>query len=112
MLGLAAQQFEITRRVDAFELLVARVARSQGLRQNAARLQARLHGLDSVGALGVDDLAEVIPVKGIDDELQPECLTGLHGSAAAWCTCWYAFASFFKPGSASSRLYAAVAFEH
>ena len=36
MLGLAAQQLEITRRVHALELLVARVARAQGLRQNAA----------------------------------------------------------------------------
>jgi hypothetical protein len=36
----------------------------------------------------MDYVAQMIPVEGIDDELQPECfvVTGLHGSAAALTT--------------------------
>jgi hypothetical protein len=36
----------------------------------------------------MDHVAQVIPVEGIDDELQPECLVAgaLHGSAAALTT--------------------------
>jgi hypothetical protein len=70
------------------ELLVAGVARGEGVGEHAVRSQAPPDRLDAIGPLGMDDVAEMIPVEGIDDELQPECLVAgdLHGPAAALTT--------------------------
>jgi hypothetical protein len=70
------------------ELLVACVASGKGVGEYAVRSQAPPDRLDAIGPLGMDYVAKMIPVEGIDDELQPECLLagGLQGSAAALTT--------------------------
>jgi hypothetical protein len=70
------------------ELLVAGVASDEGVGEHAVRSQTPPDRLDAIGPLGMDYVAQMIPVEGIDDELQPECLVAgiLHGSAAALTT--------------------------
>jgi hypothetical protein len=70
------------------ELLVAGVASGEGVDEHAVRSQTPPDRLDAIGSLGIDYAAEMIPVEGIDNELQPECLVAgdLHGSAAALTT--------------------------
>jgi hypothetical protein len=86
--GLAPHEFDIRRRVHPRELLVAGVASGEGVDEHAVHSQALPNGLDAIGPLGMRYVAEMIPVEGIDDELQPECLAAgdLHGSAAALTT--------------------------
>ena len=70
------------------ELLVARVASGEGVAEYVFGSQAPPDQRDAIGPLGMDYVAQVIPVEGIDDELQPECLVAgaLQGSAAALTT--------------------------
>jgi hypothetical protein len=86
--GLAPHEFDIRRRVHPREFLVARVASGEGVGEHALRVQAPPDRLDAIGSLWMDYVAQMIPVEGIDDELQPECLVAgdLHGSAAALTT--------------------------
>lgn len=75
--------------MHAGDFFVARIARRQGCGEYAARPETRLNGLDALGTLGMRYAAQMIPVKGIDDELQPECLAEVdpHLSDAAFSTC-------------------------
>lgn len=86
--GLAPHEFDIRRRVHPRELLVASVASGEGVDEHALRSQASPDLLDAIGPLGMDYAAQMIPVEGIDDDLQPECLVAgdLHGPAAAFTT--------------------------
>jgi hypothetical protein len=72
--------------VNPRDLLVASVARSERVLQQPGGPQILGNGRDPFGPLGMDDVAQMIPVEGIDDELQPECLAaaGLHGLDAAF----------------------------
>jgi hypothetical protein len=86
--GLAPHEFDVRWRMHPRELLVARVASGEGIGEHAFGSQAPPDRLDAIGPLGMDYGAKVLPVEGIDDELQPECLAAgdLHGSAAALTT--------------------------
>jgi len=72
-LDVTLYQVVIALRMDALDLGVGRIARSDLFRQNAARAQAGSNGFDTVGALGMSDAPQVIAVVRIGDELQPEC---------------------------------------
>ena len=47
-----------------------------GVGQDSELAQTLADGLDTIGPLGMQRAANVIPVEGIDYELQPECLAG------------------------------------
>jgi hypothetical protein len=70
------------------EFLVAGVASGEGVGEHAVCSQKTPDRLDAIGPLGMNYVAQMIPVEGIDDELQPECLVAgdLHGPAAALTT--------------------------
>jgi len=74
--------------VHPSELLIPRIASGQEVDEHAVRAQTSPDSLDAIGPLGMDYVAQMIPIEGIDDEFQPECLVvgGLHGSAAALTT--------------------------
>jgi hypothetical protein len=70
------------------DLVIAGIASGEAVDQHAVRCQTLRDGFNAIGPLRMDDVAQMIPVKGIDDELQPDFLLlgDLHGSAAAFCT--------------------------
>jgi hypothetical protein len=63
-------EIEIASRVDAQELVVARVAGRQRLRQKTRGAQPRGDRFDTFGALRVRDAAQVIAVERVSNELQ------------------------------------------
>ena len=87
-LRLASRQFQILLRVHAQNLVVASIASGEAVDEHAVGCQTPRDGFNAIGPLGMDDVAQMIPVKGIDDELQPDFFVvgALHGSAAAFCT--------------------------
>ena len=54
----------------------SRRAPDNGSRQDAELAQAPRDRLDAIGPFGMERVANMIPIKGIDYELQPECLRG------------------------------------
>jgi hypothetical protein len=85
---LPSRELEIRRRVNAPDLIVARIARGKAVREHAVRCQTPRDRFNAIGPLRMDDVAQMIPVEGIDDELQPDFLVvgDLHESAAAFTT--------------------------
>jgi hypothetical protein len=85
---LASRELEILRRVHAQDLVVACIASCESVDEHAVRCQTPCDRFNAIGPLRMDDVAQVIPVKGIDDELQPDFLLvgDLHESAAPFCT--------------------------
>jgi hypothetical protein len=74
--------------VHAQDLIVACIASGEAVDEDAVRSQTPRDRFNAIGPFRMDDVAQMIPVKGIDDELQPDFLLAgdLHGSAAAFTT--------------------------
>jgi hypothetical protein len=74
--------------VHAQDLVIACIASGKAVGEHAIGCQTPRDRFNAIGPLRVDDISQMIPVKGIDDELQPDFLLvgDLHGSDAPFCT--------------------------
>jgi hypothetical protein len=83
--SFAPHECEILWRMNAHDLFIRRIARRQHVAEQTGGVQPRLNDFYALGPLGVRRSAQMIPAKGIGDELQPVCLAGVrHEPAAAF----------------------------
>ncbi len=69
-LGFALDEAQIPAGVHALDLLIARVARREGIDEQPFAAQTRADDLNAVGTLWMSDPAKVLAVERIGNELQ------------------------------------------